>query len=464
MKKLALILALIFASTAISPVTHAEIVDKNKPAYVWFSKCVDDKDLDCIESLGIVDETGKFIPGHPTGFSHPDVSGGSVENKTKGFLDYVWTHPNETWELPGLKTEYGNGYVVTEFSLVTGVGQWYDPVINTIYPPGKTNHMRFALLAAPTIQGFAGNLWGVPLQNFDHQCVTQDYAQPMVCQRTANFPADQVIRATLRFSWYRASQVQSNLRENGYEVEELGNGATRVTVSGKPMERPYFVDSPSLNRDVYTREKADTSTNHWEIQTHDSGDGYTPDKCKDTGLPIATGNMFSQTPPSWDANTGDLSVNVWAPHLDTNGNPYKGYYEGNFTTAYISCLWGIDSKKISDEFSLSVIDQGAGGNEVMTTSIVQTSTGVRLVASGFHYSNEKIKFHRREATPAPSATPIATSTPSPSVSATASASPIATPTITPATKKITITCVKGKSVKTVTGTKPVCPKGYKKKT
>jgi hypothetical protein len=32
-----------------------------------------------------------------------------------------------------------------------------------------------------------------------------------------------------------------------------------------------------------------------------------------------------------------------------------------------------------------------------------------------------------------------------------------------ALKKITITCIKGKSVKKVTAVKPVCPKGYKKK-
>jgi hypothetical protein len=31
------------------------------------------------------------------------------------------------------------------------------------------------------------------------------------------------------------------------------------------------------------------------------------------------------------------------------------------------------------------------------------------------------------------------------------------------TKKVTITCFKGKSIKTLTAVKPVCPKGYKKK-
>ena len=456
MKKLRLFFVGIVLAILVQPISHAEIVDKNKPAYVWFSKCVDDKDLDCIESLGIIDSAGKFIPGKPTGYSKPSYVTGSVETKTRGYLNYTWKQPNETWELPGLITEYGNSYAITEFSLVTGAGSWYDPAINKVFPPGGVNSMRFALLAVPSIQGFAGDMWGVPIKNFPHTCVTQDFAQKMVCQRTANFPAEQKIQATLRFSWYRASQVQSNLRENSYEVEELGNGATRVTVSGKPMERPYFVDSLTLNRDVYTREQADTSTNHWEIQTQDSSDGYTPDKCKSTGLPIATGNMYSQTPPAWDAATGNLTVNVWAPHLDPSGAVYRGYYEGNFTKQYISCLWGIDANKIADEFSVSITDQGTGASQVATTSIVQTNNGVRLVASGFHYSKGEIKFSRS----ALSASKTPTPTPAPVV--TESPTPTPTPKATVA-KKVTITCVKGKTVRKVTAVKPLCPAGFKKK-
>ena len=43
--------------------------------------------------------------------------------------------------------------------------------------------------------------------------------------------------------------------------------------------------------------------------------------------------------------------------------------------------------------------------------------------------------------------------------------PAPTPTASPApaTKKLTITCVKGKTTKSVTGVKPVCPTGYKKR-
>jgi len=59
-------------------------------------------------------------------------------------------------------------------------------------------------------------------------------------------------------------------------------------------------------------------------------------------------------------------------------------------------------------------------------------------------------------TPTPSPTPVVTATPSPIVIA-------PTPTKAAAAKKITITCLKGKTIKKVTAVNPKCPAGYKKK-
>ena len=56
-------------------------------------------------------------------------------------------------------------------------------------------------------------------------------------------------------------------------------------------------------------------------------------------------------------------------------------------------------------------------------------------------------------TPTPTPTPTATPTPTPTKQ----------PVVTPTVKKTTITCVKGKVKKKVTGVKPKCPKGYKRR-
>ena len=62
-------------------------------------------------------------------------------------------------------------------------------------------------------------------------------------------------------------------------------------------------------------------------------------------------------------------------------------------------------------------------------------------------------------TPTATPTPMASSTPTPTVVAT----PAPTPTKAVVVKKITITCVKGKTTKKVTAVNPKCPAGYKKK-
>jgi len=62
--------------------------------------------------------------------------------------------------------------------------------------------------------------------------------------------------------------------------------------------------------------------------------------------------------------------------------------------------------------------------------------------------------------PTPTPTPTVVATPEPTPVEVAAPAPILKPA---AAKKITITCVKGKTIKKVTAIKPTCPVGYKKK-
>jgi hypothetical protein len=71
-----------------------------------------------------------------------------------------------------------------------------------------------------------------------------------------------------------------------------------------------------------------------------------------------------------------------------------------------------------------------------------------MTASGFTFSTPSIKVRFSQVVD-----PVVTPAPTPSPTATTK----------PAAKKITITCVKGKSSKKVTAIKPTCPTGYKKK-
>ncbi len=80
-----------------------------------------------------------------------------------------------------------------------------------------------------------------------------------------------------------------------------------------------------------------------------------------------------------------------------------------------------------------------------------------------------LKLSEVQVTPTPTPTPTASQTPiavtSQSPTPTISATSMTKPTNTPKSvaKKITITCLKGKTIKTVTAINPKCPAGYKKK-
>ncbi|MFM8842838.1 MAG: hypothetical protein ACKOFJ_01240, partial [Actinomycetota bacterium] len=87
---------------------------------------------------------------------------------------------------------------------------------------------------------------------------------------------------------------------------------------------------------------------------------------------------------------------------------------------------------------------------------------INLAISGFTYSSPTLRFKLQTATPGLIPTPTPTPTPAASASPTTAASPASSPTVI-SSKKVTITCVKGKQTKKVSGANPKCPQGFKKK-
>ena len=440
---------LMLISTITAPVTSAAPIPRELPTWRWLEKCVSETDLDCIEALGVVTSDGIFLPGRPTGLSRPNPVRGSRELQNSGIFNGDGTHTNETWQLPGLKNEYGTEYVITEFTLMTGTTQWYDFPNDIVYPAPGFASAGAGILPVPTREGFANGLWGVPLSNFPYECVTQNFVNPMQCQREANLDPNQVIRAVIRYSWYQAGSVVSHLRDNVYVVEPITTGGTRVTIEGRPGERPYFMDSLALSRNYFDRGKSDALFYGWRINSTEAPDSFSVERCRSSGVPIMTGNMFSASTPIWRPTEGELSVNVWAPHLDPEGRPYRGYYEGNFPNDYISCMWGLPEQEVLTRFVVSVTEPVTGEPTVATMSLQKTSTGVRITAANFTYSTEQITFKRR----------AAGGPTSPLVSG--SATSVDTQVKVKKTKK-KITCIKQGEVRKITRSTGNCPRGWKR--
>jgi len=109
---------------------------------------------------------------------------------------------------------------------------------------------------------------------------------------------------------------------------------------------------------------------------------------------------------------------------------------------------------------VTVVD--AGKEERIETSSLQelgagTEKWLKLSARGFTFSSPTLKIKLNQDKPV-----VAAPSPAPS-QATSSQSAAATPAVKVPAKRVSITCVKGKLTRKVSGVAPKCPAGFKKK-
>ena len=186
--------------------------------------------------------------------------------------------------------------------------------------------------------------------------------------------------------------------------------------------KPYLNQKASFEPEVW---KIDASPN---FNSRVSGDFQS---CLDnkpgiSGLITTNATVYDPKPPSWDAEEATLTYQVAGPELLSDGSKNRGNYLLAIRTDVASCLWKSDLKNAKATVEVTNGD-GSAEAQIATTSLSQKNGWLYFSASGFHFSAPKIKVKLVSA------------------------------------KIVKITCVKGKTIKTVTGSNPKCPTGYKKK-
>lgn len=148
---------------------------------------------------------------------------------------------------------------------------------------------------------------------------------------------------------------------------------------------------------------------------------------------------YAISAPQWDSSTDSLSFTVAAPSFESDGEKKQGLYDLVLREDVAKCLWGKDLKNASAKIEILNAD---GTSQVATTSFKTINGYIYFRAAGFHYSVPKIRVALVQSVPAPTAI-VKSNAPK-----------------TMTEKKVTIICTAGKKVKKITGTKPVCPRGY----
>ena len=231
---------------------------------------------------------------------------------------------------------------------------------------------------------------------------------------------------------------------NGEFLDEKISKGHRYTYIGSPFLGVNF--SGPLG-DLIEKEAVKTKSSSEEIRMYFLIDhassipngSYVDTKCANYGYPVTSHNAFGGGVPGLtDKDT--LTFEIFSPHLLSTGELNKGFFTTDMSVAYMDCFWPGNNVTKSPKVEISVINSD-GTVQLATTSVRITKDKIFQVrAFGFHYSQPTIRVKVVQANKIKKTSAVKTSK-----------------------KMLSITCVKGKMIKKITGTRPSCPSGYKKK-
>jgi hypothetical protein len=179
------------------------------------------------------------------------------------------------------------------------------------------------------------------------------------------------------------------------------------------------------------------------------------------GVVTTNASAYEATAPKYNKENGTLEYRVAAPHFAPDGKTENiGTYGLAMSVTLLQCLYGITNVPTSASISITT---SAGGERVSTVALRQLGNWVFLSAENFTFSSPTLRIKLNQTSSATTQTAGTTDgkkeSPAPEakeIKEVAAAKPTAS-------KKITITCTKGKLIKKLSGTNPKCPVGYKKK-
>ena len=182
----------------------------------------------------------------------------------------------------------------------------------------------------------------------------------------------------------------------------------------------------------------ETNSIFWNFgaNTYVGSNKCSADNTKLHGLVVTNASIFENGPPEF--KDGSLNYRVAGVHNNLDGSEFKGRYTYIVRSDTARCYYGFSNAPI--EARVEVLSSN-NTTQVASVLVSEKDGFIKLQADNFTFSTPtiKVKFSQD------------------------SAQPTASPAKAASKKSSTITCMKGKTSKKITGVNPKCPAGYKKK-
>jgi hypothetical protein len=175
---------------------------------------------------------------------------------------------------------------------------------------------------------------------------------------------------------------------------------------------------------------------------------------------------YESGPPKFE--DGFLNYKVAGVHSNPDGTDFIGKYDLVMDGAIARCLYGFGAK-VPISATVSIVSTDAG-SRVQSTFFKDDGQWIRLGAYGFTFSSPTLKIKLAQGGAADPAKVAVKEEVPPAAEKQAPKEEVAVTTTKAAApaevKKVTtksISCVKGKITRKISGTNPKCPAGFKKK-
>ena len=246
---------------------------------------------------------------------------------------------------------------------------------------------------------------------------------------------------------------------------ETTYGTSGVTKSGQefgvislPAAMPAAVDLYRAFLPI-TKDKSTFEQSVWSFYTMRPWDTKAQDqveKCSTSsnsliGMVTTNSMIYDPGPPSFDSINGSLNYKVTSPHFDSEGDVATGNYDLLMRADVARCIYKFSNAPIKGTVEITSDD---GNNKIATTSVNENNGWLHMSANNFTFSSPTIKVKLSQDAPAKVTNQSGAVAPTP-----------IQPTTVEKSKTLskTITCIKGKNAKKVSGVNPKCPTGYKLK-
>ena len=328
------------------------VVDLDKR--VWILACERDVQLDCVESIGLVDAEGLYRPGTLDRGVTFDAY------RSDGVRPYAEHH--QIWNVPGLMV---NGKEA-DVEIAMGMG-------------GREGH------------GFPGlnmgmNLSGVdlvqPAPNDPFGCRFVDRG---TCYNPPVFPDGTVMRIVMRVSWLAPSAITVRGTGVNVSVEPLRSGARKITITGAPM----LLQSQGGMKEILSG-KPQWVTSSFDFGMYDPRIESTPGgECAINDPIILANNAQGAGLPTWNSSEGRLNLQMSAPHYWADGQrEWRGFYETAISGEVARCMWGVNPE-VTNYISLEVYDAD-GEEKAATTAIGYRDDYISIRAYDFTFSSNTV--------------------------------------------------------------------------